>query len=70
MPAPHWYIGLMGERKVRSKDTDLTVIPLIQWQHLSSGQTWTDLKVVNTDPNIQHTFTLNLTINQGEMILQ
>ena len=70
IPAPHWYIGLLTERKVRSKDTDLTVIPLIQWEHLSSGQTWTDLSVVNTDPNIQHTFTLNLTINQGEMIIQ
>ena len=66
--APHWYIGLLTERTVRSKATDLTVIPLIQWQHLSNGQTWTDLKVVNTDPNIQHTFTLNLTINHGELI--
>ena len=53
IPAPHWYIGLLAERKVRSKATDLTVIPLIQWEHLSNGQ-WTDLKVVNTDPNIQH----------------
>ena len=69
IPAPHWYIGLLTERKVRSKETDLTVIPLIQWEHLSSGQ-WTDLKLVNTDPNIQHTFTLNLTINHGEMIIQ
>ena len=67
--APHWYIGLLTERTVRSKATDLTVIPLIQWEHLSNG-TWTDLKVVNTDPNIQHTFTLNLTINHGEMIIQ
>ena len=69
IPAPHWYIGLLAERKVRSKATDLTVIPLIQWEHLSNGQ-WTDLSVVNTDPNIQHTFTLNLTINHGEMIIQ
>ena len=67
--APHWYIGLLTERTVRSKATDLTVIPLIQWEHLSNGQ-WTDLSVVNTDPNIQHTFTLNLTINHGEMIIQ
>ena len=69
IPAPHWYIGLLAERKVRSKATDLTVIPLIQWEHLSNGQ-WTDLSVVNTDPNIRHTFTLNLTINHGEMIIQ
>lgn len=70
IPAPHWYIGLLKEkRKVRSMKTDLTVIPLIQWQHLSNGQ-WTDLKMVNTDPNIRHTFTLNLTINHGEMIIQ
>ena len=69
IPAPHWYIGLLTERTVRSKATDLTVIPLIQWQHLSNGQTWTDLKVVNTDPNIQHTFTLNLAINHGKLIM-
>ena len=71
IPAPHWYIGLLAERKVRSKATDLTVIPLIQWEHLSNGQ-WTDLSVVdvNIDSNIQYTFTLNLTINHGEMIIQ
>ena len=69
IPAPHWYIGLLGEKKVRSKDTNLTVIPLIQWEQLNNGQ-WTDLKVVNTDPNIQHTFTLNLTINHGKMMIQ
>ena len=62
-------MGLLTERKVRSKETDLTVIPLIQWEHLTRGQ-WTDLKVVNTDPNIQHTFTLNLSINHGEIIIQ
>ena len=67
MPAPHWYIGPLTEKKVRSKDTDLAVIPLIQWQYEEQGQ-WRDLKVVNRNPNIQHTFTLNLTINHSELI--
>ena len=69
MSAPHWYIGQRTEKKVRSKGTNLTVIPLIQWEHLTNGQ-WTDLKVVNTNPNIPHAFTLNLTINHGDMIIQ
>ena len=61
------FVSQHAERKVRSRDTNLTVIPLIQWEHLSNG-TWTELSVVNTDPNIQHTFALNLTNNHGEII--
>ena len=60
IPAPHWYIGLLGEKKVRSKDTNLTVIPLIQWEHFNNGQ-WTDLKDLKD---------LHLTINHGEIIFQ
>ena len=65
MSGPHWYIGLLTEEKVRSKGTNKTVIPLIQWQHFRNRQ-WTDLKVVNTEPKIGNTFTLNLTINHGK----
>ena len=58
IPAPHWMgMGLLAERKVRRKATDLTVIPLIRWEHLSNGH-WRDFKVVNADPNIQNTLNL------------
>merc|ERR550539_638719 len=60
----HWYIGF-PEKRLRSKASDLTLVPLIDWEYLQydgqDGQ-WRDLKEVNTDKNILHTFTLNLTI--------
>ena len=68
----HWYIGF-PEKRLRSKASDLSLVPLIDWEYLQDdgqdGQ-WRDLKEVNTDQNILHTFTLNLTINHGEMIIQ
>ena len=39
---------------------------LIDWQYRQDDGEWRDLKVPNTDPNILHTFTLNLTIIHGE----
>ena len=65
----HWYIGF-PEKRLRSKAPDLTMVPLIDWEYLQDDGQWRDLKVVNTDPNIQHTFTLNLTIKHGEIIFQ
>ena len=63
----HWYIGF-PEKRLRSKAPDLTLVPLIDWEYLQDDGQWRDLKVVNTDLNIQHTFTLNPTNNHGEMI--
>ena len=64
----HWYIGF-PEKKLRSKASDLSLVPLIDWEYLQDdgqdGQ-WRDLKEVNTDQNILHTFTLNLTIKHGQ----
>ena len=56
--------------RLRSKASDLTLVPLIDWEYLQDDGQWRDLKEVNTDQNILHTFTLNLTINHGEMIIQ
>jgi len=58
----HWYIGF-PEKRLRSKASDLSLVPLIDWEYLQDDGQWRDLKEVNTDQNILHTFTLNLTIN-------
>ena len=65
----HWYIGF-PEKRLRSKASDLTMVPLIDWEYLQDDGQWRDLKVVNSDPNIQHTFTLYLTIKHGERKLK
>ena len=57
----HWYIGF-PEKKLRSKASDLTLVPLIDWEYQQDDGEWRDLKEVSPDHNIQHTFTLNLTI--------
>ena len=61
----HWYIGF-PEMRLRSKASDLTLVPLIDWQYLQDDGQWRDLKEVNTDQNIQHTFTMNLSIIHGQ----
>ena len=63
--APHWYIGLPTERRVRSKATDLTLIPLIQWEVQQANGKWSDLKAPK-DPNSVPIFTLNITIGTGK----
>ena len=52
--------------RLRSKASDLTLVPLIDWEYLQDDGQWRDLKEVNTDQNIQHTFTMNLTIKHGQ----
>ena len=52
--------------RLRSKASDLTLVPLIDWQYLQDDGQWRDLKEVNTDQNIQHTFTMNLSIKHGQ----
>ena len=52
--APYWYIGLMTERRVRSKAQDLTLIPLLEWEVKKKGN-WRDCG-----------FTLNITIDHGK----
>ena len=61
----HWYIGF-PEMRLRSKASDLSLVPLIDWEYLQDDGQWRDLKEVNTDQNILHTFTLNLTIKHGQ----
>ena len=65
--APHWYIGLPTEKRVRSKGTDLTLIPLIQWEVQQDDGTWRELKVPKDplDPYSFPVFTLNITIGTG-----
>ena len=66
--APHWYIGLPTERRVRSKATDLTLIPLIQWEVQQDNGEWRDLKA-QKDPRDPHSFpkfTLNIKIGTGK----
>ena len=63
--APHWYIGLPTERRVRSKGTDLTLIPLIQWEVQQDDGQWRELKE-QRDPDYPiKIFTLNITIEHG-----
>ena len=66
--APHWYIGLPTERRVRSKATDLTLIPLIQWEVQQDNGEWRDLKAPKDpwDPHSFPKFTLNITIGTGK----
>ena len=52
--------------RLRSKASDLTLVPLIDWEYLQDDGQWRDLKEVNTDQNIQHTFTMNLSIKHGQ----
>ena len=52
--------------RLRSKASDLTLVPLIDWEYLQDDGQWRDLKEVNTDQNIQHTFTMNLSIKHGK----
>merc|ERR1711988_734126 len=66
--APHWYIGLPTERRVRSKGTDLTLIPLIQWEvQQAINGTWRELKAPKDpwDPFSFPKFTLNIAIGTG-----
>ena len=65
--APHWYIGLPTERRVRSKGTDLTLIPLIQWEVLQDDGHWRELRAPKDprDPYSFPIFTLNITIGTG-----
>ena len=62
--APHWYIGLPTERRVRSKATDLTLIPLIQWEVQQANGKWSDLKKLDPWEPFP-IFTLNITIGTG-----
>ena len=61
----HWYIGF-PEKKLRSKASDLTLVPLIDWEYQQDDGEWRDLKEVSPDQNIQHTFTLSLSIKHGQ----
>ena len=61
----HWYIGF-PEKRLRSKASDLSLVPLIDWEYLQDDGEWRDLKEVNTNQNILHTFTLSLTIKHGQ----
>ena len=65
--APHWYIGLRTERRVRSKETEMNLIPLIQWEVQQANGTWRELRAPK-DPWYPHSFpifTLNITIGTG-----
>ena len=66
--APHWYIGLRSERRVRSKATDWTMVPLIQWQFQQDDGQWRELKAPNDPwfPEPFNIFTLNITIEDGK----
>ena len=33
----HWYIGRLGERRVRSKEIGKTLVPLINWERREEG---------------------------------
>ena len=68
--APHWYIGPMTERRVRSKGTNLALIPLIHWEVQDNGGNWSELKVPKDLWNTKYfdlsIFTLNVTIEHGK----
>ena len=66
--APHWYIGLRSERRVRSKATNKTMVPLIQWQFQQDDGQWRELKALKDTvyPEPFNTFTLNITIEDGK----
>ena len=53
---------------MRSKATDMTMVPLIQWQHQQWGGEWRELKAPK-DPRFPepfNAFTLNITIEDGK----
>ena len=51
---------------MRSKATDLTMVPLIQWQVQQDDGQWRELKA-QKDPSYPfNTFTLNITIEDGK----
>ena len=63
----YWYIGRLGERRVRSKETGGTLVPLINWQKRKEGR-WEDLKRKDGgDPyyDTHFQFTLNITLLHG-----
>ena len=68
IPDPYWFIGLLTERRVRSKATDLTLIPLIQWEVQQDDGQWRELKAPKDPwyPEPFNTFTLNITIEHGK----
>ena len=72
IPDPFWFIGLLTERRVRSKATDLTLIPLIQWEVQQDDGQWRELKAPKDPwfPEPFNTFTLNITIEQGKRRLK
>ena len=52
---------------MRSKATDMTLIPLIQWEVQQANGTWRELRATK-DPRDPHSFpifTLNITIGTG-----
>ena len=63
-----WYIGPLGEKNVRSEETEGTLIPLIDWQKSDDLRQWENLKF-RKDPNSQYNpyfdFTLKITLNHG-----
>ena len=68
IPAPYWFIGLLTERRVRSKATDLTLIPLIQWEVQQDDGQWRELKAPKDqlDPDSVPIFTLNIKLQFGK----
>ena len=66
--ASHWYLGLLTERRVRSKATDLTLIPLIKWEVQQYDGQWRGLKAPKDPwyPESSNIFTLNITIEHGK----
>ena len=67
----YWYIGRLGERRVRSKETGKTLVPLINWQKRKEGR-WEDLKRKDGgDPyyDTHFQFTLNITLSHGNIVL-
>ena len=61
-------MGLLTERRVRSKATDLTLIPLIQWEVQQDDGQWRELKAEKDplDPDSVPIFTLNITLAFGK----
>ena len=60
----NWFMGLLTERRVRSKATNLTLIPLIQWEVQQDDGQWRELKAPKDPwfPEPFNIFTLNITI--------
>ena len=61
-------MGLRKERRVRSKATDLTLIPLIQWEVQQDDGQWRELRTPKDphDPDSVPIFTLNITLESGK----